>query len=122
MQDRWQQLSKQEWRKHLVITGIQFQESERKLTYRSAACPDPATENAIRHFVKLIQAEVSHARLEVTKIQSVEVVIHPAKGDDSKDVYTYRDWSFHLQHQEIVQLLMGQSLYGDPLGTVPDAW
>jgi hypothetical protein len=45
--------------------------------------------------------------------QSVKAEVTPAQKK-GVSAYTYHDWRFHLDQEEIIQLLMGESLYGDP--------
>ncbi|MFN7924051.1 MAG: ATP-binding protein [Bryobacteraceae bacterium] len=116
--DNTNPVSEREWRKHMAITDVEAEPA--KVTYHAWNCPDPVTEKCIRQFVDWIQDEVTAVRGELPQITAragldklrlpeVEHKITPKPG-----AYVYHDWSFHLDHEEIINLLMGESLYGDP--------
>jgi len=124
---RFEEISRKEWQKHLSITGVDWPEDGR-LTYRSHQCPHPAVEKSIRHFVGWIREEISGARAELSRLQremasesrcrlllpeDVAVDIWPERRN-GQPVYEYHDWRFELDQEEILRLLMGESLYGDP--------
>ena len=115
-------ISNREWRKHLAIQFIEFDETANKLEYQAYDCPDPATDHAIRGFVTDINNEIAGARDEITRVglhhddprrqlrlPAVGHKITPLKG-----AYVYQDWQFQSDHEEIINLLMGESLYGEP--------
>lgn len=124
-------ISVQEWEKHLAITHWKFRwkDTPTMLRYEAIDCKSPVFEKTIREFVAGIDQEVRLVRDElatqVRKLGSegtryqlrlpekVEAVVRPAKVG-GKPVYIYRDIEFKLDQDEILQLLMGESLYGDP--------
>ncbi len=125
---RFEQTSEHEWRKHLAITGtpITKQSGDWTLTYEAAVCDHPAVEKSIREFVGWIEREVRLCRDELDytlrhcdhkhyalRLPLVKHDIRPQRINDAP-VYVFEDWRFQLDQQEIIQLLMGESLYGDP--------
>jgi len=116
-------LSSREWKKHLAITGIDWPIGSNFLTYRAANCPHPAIEKSIREFVKVIQAETNQAASELRhlgdeqrfsiRLPDSRADVRPAR-DNGVPRYTFHDWSFRLDQEEIIQLLMGESLYAEP--------
>ncbi|MBZ5617314.1 MAG: hypothetical protein LAQ69_01085 [Acidobacteriia bacterium] len=121
--NRFEEISGQEWKKHLAITGIDWLAGDGLLTYRAANCPHPAVEKSIRDFVGMIQREVSQAASELrhlhdegrclVRLPEVKAEVKAAR-EDGAPRYTYHDWNFRLDQDEIIRLLMGESLYGDP--------
>lgn len=122
--NRFQDVSRQEWHKHLAITGSPWK--DKKLVYQANRCPHPAVEKSIREFVGLIDRELRSVRDEFASLfkedNSLPELILPeeVKADvvpersNGRPIYTYHDWHFRLDDQEIIRLLMGESLYGDP--------
>ena len=123
---RMEGTSQREWQKHLAITGLHWPVGG-GLTYRAQQCPHPAVEKSIRDFTALIRKEVSDARGELRRLNTEadaercslllpEDVIADVRPDrrSGTAVYVYHDWKFELDQGEIVRLLMGESLYGDP--------
>jgi hypothetical protein len=116
-------ISSREWKKHLAITGIDWPIGSEFLTYRAANCPHPAVEKSIREFVKAIQMETNQAASELRhlgdeqrfsiRLPNARADVRPAR-DNGVPRYTFHDWSFRLDQEEIIQLLMGESLYGEP--------
>jgi hypothetical protein len=99
------------------------------VTYRADACPDPVTHKSILHFVGLIEEELRRCIFELRpavdsvpedrgrlaiRLAKVEHSIHPGIDARGNRAYTYHDWSFRLDQEEIIGLLMGETLYGDP--------
>jgi len=115
-------ISEREWQKHLAVTGIDWENGI--LRYRAASCSHPAVEKSIRSFVSQIEAEFSQCAAEMRLCpaehrvfnvpEDVKAEITASKDSQNRPVYEYHDWSFRLDQQEIIQLLMGESLYGDP--------
>jgi hypothetical protein len=118
-------ISEHEWRKHLAVQSVEFDNDNpqnEKLTYQAFQCPSPAVEHSIRHFIGIINSELSSVRDELTRIElplngtrrnlrlpAVTCTVTPKSG-----AYVYKDWQFHTNHEEIINLLMGESLYGEP--------
>ena len=125
-------VSFKEWNKHLAITGWDLETpppSEPRLTYSACQCRHPVYEKSIRDFASWIDAEIRSVREEldlqcrllgdrgkrfsIHLPREVTLDIRPA-GSPQTPIYTYRDIQFRLDQDEIQQLFMGESLYGDP--------
>jgi hypothetical protein len=125
-------ITRKEWAKHLAIDGIDFADDDR-LRYVAGSCPSPVIEKSIREFVGWIQQEVAGAReelrqqsidirrdlgteytLALTLPASVEPRVNARRDPRGKPIYSYHDLQFQLAHDEIIHLLMGEQLYGDP--------
>jgi hypothetical protein len=125
-------VSLDEWNKHLSITGWSLETPEGqgpRLTYSAHQCEHPVFEKSIRDFGSWIDAEIRSVREElhwqrhlladrgerydIHLPHAVTLDIKPA-GWPQAPKYTYRDLQFRLDQDEIQQLLMGESLYGDP--------
>lgn len=98
------------------------------VSYRANACDHPAVEKSIHEFIDWIRREVTGCRTELEALRRHATVssehytlrlpevnhrVTP-KLVAGQPAYTYRDWHFRLDQQEIIRLLMGESLYGDP--------
>lgn len=125
-----------EWNKHLSIVGWRLDidpdgKQQPDLLY-SAECQHPVHEKAIREFKTWIDAELSAVRIEMdAQRRQLPAAAQPrydlhlpsqtrldirAARDPLTDQpkYVYYDLQFRLDQDEIQQLLMGESLYGDP--------
>ncbi|MBM3783836.1 MAG: hypothetical protein FJW30_05715, partial [Acidobacteria bacterium] len=110
--------SQRELRKHLAVERIEFDADDEILSYLAPACPDPVTDHGIRSFIGQIRTEVDHAKEELRRLgrdgaalrlPRVEGVVHP-----KNNAYVYQDWQFRISQAEILDLLMGTALYGQP--------
>ena len=108
--------SSQEWKKHLAITGTLWDPKTNVLTYSAAACPHPVVHKSILDFVEWIRREVSNSAAELRILSADGRLRLPneVKAAITPVGYTYHDWHFRLDQDEIIRLLMGESLYGDP--------
>ena len=125
-------VSLREWNKHLAITGWDLEtppSGEPRLTYSATQCRHPVYEKSIRDFASWIDAEIRSVREEldwqcrllrergkrfsIRLPREVTLDIKPA-GWPQAPIYVYRDLQFQLDQDEIQQLLMGETLYGDP--------
>ena len=118
-----------EWNKHLAIRGWELVREERPTLSYEAECAHPAYEKAIRDFVRSIDEELRAVADEALR-QNDRVFKHrrhfdldlPARvdlqvfpeGHPHRPAYVYREMQFRLDQDEIRQLLLGQSLWGDP--------
>ncbi|MDH3719294.1 MAG: hypothetical protein OES79_14335 [Planctomycetota bacterium] len=125
-----------EWNKHLSIVGWRLDvdpdgRQQPDLLY-SAECQHPVHEKAIREFKTWIDAELSAVRIELDAQRrqlpaaaqprydlhlpsQTRLDIRPARDPlTDQPKYVYHDLQFRLDQDEIQQLLMGESLYGDP--------
>ena len=125
-----------EWNKHLSIVGWRLyvnpdSKQQPDLLY-SAECQHPVHEKAIREFKTSIDAELSAVRIELDAQRrqlpaadrphyelhlpsQTRLDIRPVRDPvTDQPKYVYHDLQFRLDQDEIQQLLMGESLYGDP--------
>lgn len=125
-----------EWNKHLSIVGWRLDvdpdgKQQPDLLY-SAECKHPVHEKAIREFKTWIDAELSAVRIELDAQRrqlpaaaqtrydlhlpsQTRLDIRSARDPlTDQPKYVYHDLQFRLDQDEIQQLLMGESLYGDP--------
>jgi hypothetical protein len=125
-----------EWNKHLSIVGWRLDvdpdgKQQPDLLY-SAECQHPVHEKAIREFKTWIDAELSAVRIELDAQHrqlpaaaqdryemhlpsQTRLDIRPTRDPlTDQPKYVYHDLQFRLDQDEIQQLLMGESLYGDP--------
>lgn len=121
-------VSTREWEKHMAITGWDF--GDDTLTYEADACEHPVYEKSIRGSVNAIDRELKSVKEELNWQQRllgskgdryqiclpefVQPQIRAALDDQGRPVYIFHDLQFELDQYEIQQLLMGESLYGDP--------
>jgi hypothetical protein len=118
--DRFSEISADEWRKHLGITDTPVSSDGATVTYRAEACPDPVTHKSILHFVALIQDELRRCAFELRpavdavpddrarlalRLAKVEHSITPCMDAAGEPAYSYHDWSFRLDQDEIICLL-----------------
>ena len=117
-----------EWNKHMAITGWDF--DDHTLSYEAEACEHPVYEKSIRDFVNVIEREIKSVkeelnlqrrllghkgeRYQLRLPEFVETRIHAAVNYQGHPIYIFHDLQFELDQYEIQQLLMGESLYGDP--------
>ncbi len=117
-----------EWNKHMAITGWDF--DDHTLIYEADACGHPVYEKSIRGFVNAIDREIKSVKEElnwqrrflgskgdhyqICLPEFVRPQIRAALNDQGHPVYIFHDLQFELDQYEIQQLLMGESLYGDP--------
>lgn len=117
-----------EWNKHMAITGWGF--ADKALIYEADECQHPIYEKAIRKFIGDIEREVMRVREELDwqrgsphhkgdhyqlrLPEAVQARVRPACDGEGRPIYIFHDLQFELDQHEIQQLLMGESLYGDP--------
>ncbi len=121
-------VSLKEWQKHRAIKA--WIVSPEKIAY-TASCSHPAIEKSINVFCDLIDKELSDCGSVLSRISddfrgdcSFYQIKLPARVDRRKikpevDIktgdpkYLYRDASFELSKEQIIDLLMGTKLYSD---------
>lgn len=120
----------QEWSKHVLTIGWNFfSDGDRPTLRLEARCWTPVIHKALLDFGKNIDAEFASTQRE---LECQRALIAPglwhydlplptavdlrvtAKCLGGRPAYRYRDIQFSLSPPEILQLLMGTSLYGDP--------
>lgn len=118
-----------EWKKHRQISSWQI--NSKRIAF-SAQCEHPAIEAAIHRFCDIIDKELVACSGVVQNISdpsrdpfplfykiglpaSVDRArIQAKKNISGKPLYRYRDSQFRLNHSQVIDLLMGTRLYGDP--------
>ncbi|MGV8056865.1 MAG: ATP-binding protein [Smithellaceae bacterium] len=121
-------VSLKEWQKHRSIKAWVIKPE--KIAY-TAQCSHPAIEKSINVFCDLIDKELSNCSNVLSRISddfrddvSIYKITLPAKVDRRKiqpeiDIktneprYIYKDTSFELSKEQIIDLLMGTKLYSD---------
>jgi hypothetical protein len=118
--------SQTEWKKHLSIPQRpRFNQGGdgATLLYDCPCCPDPYTEMALRDIVGWINDEVEKARAQFhankrhfpKKKLTLEL---PSKAElrvtERANSYEYLDLHFRLDRAAVMDLLMGEALYGEP--------
>lgn len=117
-----------EWNKHRNVNSWDISP---KLIQFNAKCNHPAIEASIRKFCDIIDKELSvcHNLISVVnesnnksarnlevkfpfKVNRSKIVTE--KDFDNQPKYIYRDTHFTLSKSQVVELLMGTKLYGDP--------
>lgn len=121
-------ISINEWNKHRSIEAWNI--SSELIQYH-AKCTHPAIEASIHKFCNIIDSELSVCNNIITSVNQFHMSINrdltlivPLKVDRSKittkkdifgkPMYLYRDSQFTLSKNQVVDLLMGTKLYGDP--------
>jgi len=122
-------VSIKEWNKHRAIENWEINP---ELIQFSTKCKHPAIEAAIHEFCDSIDNELSVCNNIVSKLNESTTyksrnisVRFPFRVDREKirtekdirtnqPIYTYRDTKFNLSKRQVIDLLMGTKLYGNP--------
>ncbi len=121
-------ISIKEWNKHRAIESWSISET---CVQFHAKCEHPAIEATIHDFCDVIDSELSACNNIIASIndfdrsQGKEYFVHlPFKVDRSKietkkaisgkPLYIYKKAQFNLSKNQVIDLLMGTKLYGDP--------
>ncbi len=117
-----------EWNKHRAVESWTI--NNKSIQYH-AKCNHPAVEASIHAFCDVIDRELSACNNIISSInnvnrscgENIEIKI-PLKVDRSKiqtkkdiygkPIYLYRETQFNLSKNQVIDLLMGTKLYGDP--------
>lgn len=108
-----------EWKKHLSIIGCRISQEEINV---EAECEHPIYERALREFIDMIETErvesvnlTSCYRDDLSNIYRLDLLKPVTKENiRSNDEYIYSDFHFKLDFHRVIDLLMGERLYGDP--------
>ncbi len=113
-----------EWEKHRSIKAWSIEPN--RISF-SASCKHPAIEASIRKFCDIIDDELRNCSVIISKLHAddrynLELPTHVdrSKIHAEKDIstgkpkYQYQDTSFNLNKNQIIELLMGTKLYGNP--------
>lgn len=115
-----EEISIQEWKKHLSVTGWQIQKD--KVSYR-VACDSPETYVAVQEFLHWVDKELDafhRAHREWKDDDQVRYALNLAVKVDRDKVsmanknHMAGDFRFTLDYEKIMNLLMDRSLYPDP--------
>jgi len=105
-------ISKEEWKKHLSISGVGLSPEDHSIIKCSATCENPKIHRALKRLETKINRELEdlpnhlHQYREFRRDLPRKFVVEiEAKG------YKPYDFKFSLQEKEIVNLLMGEKLY-----------
>src|SRR5919109_1276463 len=116
-----------EWKKHQAITAWDIQPG--RIAF-AAQCPDPVIEKGIRDFIRLIERELTGTRgvlvgmhdraaPDLVKNYTLNLPVNvdtrhigPLRGRDGP-AYEYVDLGFQLDHERIISLVLGVSLYAE---------
>lgn len=121
-------ISIKEWNKHRAIEAWSISD---ELIQFHAKCKHPAIEASIHDFCDIIDGELSACNNIISSINdfdrnqakkhSINVPfkvdrskIETKKGIDGKPLYLYQKAQFNLSKNQVIDLLMGTKLYGDP--------
>ena len=121
-------ISIKEWNKHRSIEAWSI--NPKSIQYH-AKCDHPAIEASIHAFCDVIDKELSACNNIISSINdfcrskdkknAIKIPfkvdrskINTKKGIDGKPKYIYRETQFHLSKNQVIDLLMGTKLYGDP--------
>lgn len=122
-------VSLQEWHKHRAIQAWKIKKDNIAFT---AKCSHPAIEASIRKFCDYIDDELKSCSIILSKMPemlngipnpykiplAVAVDTNNIKAETDLEtgepIYYYEDTSFELNKNQVIELLMGTKLYGDP--------
>lgn len=121
-------ISIKEWNKHRMIEAWEI--TQENISY-SAKCTHPAIEASIHHFCDYIDHELSicnnllselndfHSSRRENLIVKIPYKVSrdkiiTKKNIHNKPIYIYRDTQFNLSKRQVIELLMGTKLYGNP--------
>ena len=112
-----------EWKKHLSIIGCKISQEEISI---EAECEHPIYERALREFIDLIETERKESILLTSRYKDDLAekyrldLLKPVTKENirSNEEYIYSDFHFKLDFHGVIDLLMGERLYGDPTLTL----
>jgi hypothetical protein len=117
-------VSLKEWEKHRSIKAWTIKPNS---IIFSATCKHPAIEASVRKFCDMIDNELKNCNVILSKTSindkyliELPTSLNREKIKAEKDIltgepiYIYRDTSFHLSKNQVIDLLMGTKLYGKP--------
>lgn len=114
-------VSLQEWMKHRAVNAWNI--SQHTIMFQ-ARCEHPAIESTIHRFCDSIDKELISCTSVLSNLTENYYIKLPPKVDRSRigakkdlygnPVYQYRDTQFSLSKTQVIELLMGTKLYGNP--------
>lgn len=117
---RGEEISQQEWQKHIASKGFSFDkwsvDNHYTITYK-AAPEDPSVEQDIRDFLTYIERELNQCTSVLNFCSERWINFKLPNTIDKKNIkskgYTFGDFKFSLDQEQVLSLLMGESLYDD---------
>ncbi len=112
------EVSIKEWKKHLSITGFQITPEKVKIV---ADCKHPEQERTLREFIKTIDKELEDSDRLISSYRDklgkkyILKLAEPVDADIHSNGYEYSNFRFELDYRRVLDLLMGEGLYGDPV-------
>lgn len=120
-------LSVAEWQKHRAVVDYRYESDSGVLVYHAPECPNPYIEKRIRETVQCINAELRNVEWERLRLVGADLrdkyaIALPREAQTRIDAawehgrprYEYHDYRFELRQDEILEILMGEQLYGEP--------
>ncbi len=121
-------ISISEWNKHRAVESWSINSESIQF---HAKCKHPAIESSIHSFCNLIDSELSACNNIISSINdfhrnnnrsitfAIPLRVDRSKIETQKDIlgnpeYTYSETQFNLSKNQVIDLLMGTKLYGDP--------
>jgi molecular chaperone HtpG len=121
-------LSLKEWNKHRSIESWEINQDN---IFYSAKCSHPAIEASIHQFCDYIDHELSICNNLISDLNDFHKIKRPnlfikvpykvsrekittKKNIHNKPLYIYKDTQFNLSKRQVIELLMGTKLYGNP--------
>jgi len=123
-------ISLQEWKKHRSIDAWDLSPGVLRF---SAKCEHPAIEFAIRQFCDVIDQELSLCNVVISRLSDSIRTPFPSQYKiplatqvdrskigpkrtpaTNKPIYSYHETRFNLNKKQVIELLMGTRLYGNP--------
>ena len=121
-------ISIKEWNKHRAVEAWEIKAD---IIQFNAKCKHPAIEASIHEFCNMIDHELSVCNNIISTIKNSSYVrdrdiiitfpfklnrekIQTQKNVHNKPLYIYRNTQFNLSKKQVIELLMGTKLYGNP--------
>lgn len=121
-------ISIKEWNKHRAIEAWDISPD---LIQFSAKCTHPVIESSIHEFCSMIDHELSLSNNIISTLNEFHLAkerdlqiklplkvnrdkIRTKKDIKNKPIYIYKDTKFNLSKTQVIELLMGTKLYGNP--------
>jgi hypothetical protein len=108
------EISNDEWQKHLKITGVAKHPEDSLIIKCSAICENSNIHRALRNLEIKINNELDNLVEHLHQYRDCRKEVPRKFIIDIKSInYKYHDFRFSLQEKEIINLLMGEKLYNN---------
>jgi hypothetical protein len=116
-------ISREHWMLHLCVERPAFDWQKRELSYLAKGrCANPDIHEALNRYMEWVRQEVYVVQNTIDsnpgwskhfpiRLPKPEFISHNVRIEDG---WASRPVRFELTHREIIQILMGEELYGDP--------